>query len=227
MPGSNADHERGQGASFDLEAGRRLFSAPCTFVTAVPDVSQLPLCSLPEIAFAGRSNVGKSSLINALTNRRTLARTSNQSGCTQHVLFFQLANRLILVDLPGYGYAAKAPKAIVQQWTGLVYDYLCSRPSLRRVLLLIDGRHGIKNNDHAIMCMLDRSAVSYQLILTKADKMGPGEIPPQQVATSAEAARHAAAYPYALITSAAKHIGIPILRATLEGLSLPGRERDT
>ncbi|KAF0118996.1 MAG: GTP-binding protein [Rhodospirillaceae bacterium] len=206
--------------SGEIEAGRRLFAGPCAFLIAAAEVTQLPPFSLPEIAFAGRSNVGKSSLINALTGRRTLARTAATPGRTQQVIFFQLAQRLMLVDLPGYGYA-EAPKAVVKHWTGLVYDYLRGRPSLRRALLLIDARHGIKDNDRAVMRMLDQAAVSYQLVLTKADKLSAGEAQARQAATLLEAARHTAAHPQVLVTSAERRTGLPDLRAALERLAPP------
>ncbi|KAF0145197.1 MAG: GTP-binding protein [Rhodospirillaceae bacterium] len=210
--------ERGGG----IEAGRRLFAGPCAFITAAATVSQLPSFHLPEIAFAGRSNVGKSSLINALTGRRTLARTSVTPGRTQAVVFFRLADRLMLVDLPGYGYA-EAPKSVVRQWTGLVYDYLRGRPSLRRALLLIDSRHGIKDSDRAVMRMLDQAAMNYQLVLTKADKLVEKEAAGRRIAVQTEAACHTAAHPQVLVTSAVKHIGIQELRSCLEDLAMPAR----
>ncbi|MBF0561903.1 MAG: YihA family ribosome biogenesis GTP-binding protein [Alphaproteobacteria bacterium] len=203
-----------------MEAGRVLFVAPCAFIMAAASLTQLPDADLPEIAFAGRSNVGKSSLVNALTGRSTLARTSNTPGRTQQVIFFRLGDRLMLVDLPGYGYA-EAPKAVVRQWTGLVYDYLRGRPPLRRTLLLIDARHGLKDNDRQVMAMLDSAAVNYQLVLTKADKLKPGQVETRRTAILAELARHTAAYPEVLVTSSNSGQGIPELRAALAEIAHP------
>ena len=157
------------------EAGRRLFAAEARFVAGAPSPSALPPEGLPEIAFVGRSNVGKSSLVNALTGRRMLARISNTPGRTRQINFFDLGGRLMLVDLPGYGYA-EAPKSAVRSWTSLVRHYLQTRAALRRVCLLIDSRHGIKEVDRPLMRMLDDAGVSYQIILTKADKAGAGEL---------------------------------------------------
>ncbi len=217
LPSESGRSERGREEELSVKAGRHLFSGPCIFVTAAADTSQIPLCHLPEIAFAGRSNVGKSSLINALTGRRALARVSKKPGCTQKIFFFQVSNRLMLVDLPGYGYAA-APKSIVQQWTGLVCSYLRCRQSLRNTLLLIDSRHGIKENDRVMMRLLDKAAVSYQVILSKADKVGLQERTTQLLAVSAEVASHAAACPGVPTISAERQIGVPGLRALLERL---------
>ena len=153
----------------EVEAGRKLFARECGFVAGVADEAALPPGSLPEIAFVGRSNVGKSSLVNALTGRRMLARTSNTPGRTRQLNFFALDGRLMLVDLPGYGYAA-ASKSAIQGWTRLTQNYLRGRSSLRRVYLLIDSRHGLKPVDHDVMQMLDDAAVSYHVVLTKADK---------------------------------------------------------
>ena len=158
-----------------LEAGRLLFARECEFYNGSTKLETLPEAILPEVAFAGRSNVGKSSLVNVLTGRNTLARTSNTPGRTQQLNFFSLADRLTLVDMPGYGYA-EAPKTEIARWTRLVDTYLRGRPSLRRVLLLIDARHGVKKTDEPVMKMLDEAAVSYQLVLTKADKLKPAEL---------------------------------------------------
>jgi GTP-binding protein len=197
-----------------VEAGRRLFSREARFVAGVATSAALPSYALPEIAFAGRSNVGKSSLINALTGRRTLARISNTPGRTRQMNFFDLDARLMLVDLPGYGYA-EAPKAQVARWTTLLRSYLRSRGALRRVCLLIDSRHGIKDVDQPLMLMLDDVGVSYQIVLTKTDKLGPGELTLIAERTRAEAATHAAAHPEIHLTSALKQRGIAALRATL------------
>ena len=155
-----------------VEAGRRLFAHEARFVAGAGEPAALPPETLPEIAFAGRSNVGKSSLVNALTGRRVLARISNTPGRTRQINFFDLGGALMLVDLPGYGYA-EASKVAVKRWTGLVRRYLQTRAALRRVCLLIDARHGIKEIDRPLMDMLDRAGVSYQIVLTKTDKLGP------------------------------------------------------
>jgi GTP-binding protein len=197
-----------------VEAGRRLFSREARFVAGVTTAAALPGGALPEIAFAGRSNVGKSSLVNALTGRRTLARTSNTPGRTRQINFFDLDARLMLVDLPGYGYA-EAPKAEVTRWTTLLRSYLRSRGALRRVCLLIDSRHGIKDVDHPLMLMLDDAGVSYQIVLTKTDKLGPSELTLIGERTRAAVATRAAAHPEIHLTSALKQRGIAALRATL------------
>jgi GTP-binding protein len=174
----------------------------------------LPETAYAEIAFAGRSNVGKSSLVNALTGKRTLAKASNTPGRTQQINFFLLAASLMLVDLPGYGYA-KAPKTEVRSWTKLVKAYLTGRPNLRRVLLLIDARHGLKDTDEGIMALLDETAVSYQLILTKTDKLKKGELEKVLAATQAAAKLHPAAHPEIIATSSEKKDGIERLREEL------------
>ncbi len=207
-----------------LEEGAKLFAGRCSFLVSAARESQLPELGLPEIAFAGRSNVGKSSLVNALTGRKTLARTSNTPGRTRLVNFFDLAGRLILVDLPGYGYA-RASKSEIREWTGLTRRYLRGRASLRRVCLLIDSRHGLKDNDRDVMKALDEAAVSYQIVLTKVDKTKPGALETLRAATLKELARHAAAHPECPATSAAKGTGIPELRAALAKLAVP-RARD-
>ena len=153
------------------EAGRRLFAGPVDFLLSAPELHHLPPADRIEVCFAGRSNVGKSSLINALTGRKSMARASNTPGRTQALNFFALGDRLRLVDLPGYGYA-EAPVKLVEQWQATLRGYLAGRPTLRRVFLLIDGRHGAKTVDHEIMDLLDRSAVPFQAVLTKADKPG-------------------------------------------------------
>lgn len=197
-----------------VEVGRRLFSREARFTAGVSTAAALPGDTLPEIAFAGRSNVGKSSLINALTGRRALARTSNTPGRTRQINFFDLDTRLMLVDLPGYGYAA-APKIEVRRWTALLRRYLQTRTALRRVCLLIDSRHGIKDVDFPLMLMLDDAGVSYQIVLTKTDKVGAGELALIVERTAAELATHPAAHPEIHLTSALKQRGIAALRAML------------
>lgn len=204
-----------------LERGRVLFSLPCRFVTAAARLDQVPAGDLPEIAFAGRSNVGKSSLINALTGRNTLARTSNTPGRTQMLIFFDLGGRLTLTDLPGFGYA-EAPKSTVERWTHLVDAYLRGRAPLRRVLLLVDARRGIKSIDREVMALLDRSAVSYQVVLTKCDKLKPSPLADLLAGTAAELVRHTAGHPEVLTTSARTQDGLAELRAALGELALPG-----
>ena len=203
-----------------LEAGRLLFARECRFIAGAADGGGLPEETLPEIAFLGRSNVGKSSLVNALTGRRTLARTSNTPGRTRQINFFALDQRLMLVDLPGYGYAAAA-KSAVAAWTRLVQHYLRGRAGLRRVCLLIDSRHGIKEPDRPVMQLCDRAGLSYQVVLTKTDKLAPAARAAIAETVAAELARHAAAHPEILLTSAEKGLGIAALRATLAGFAAP------
>lgn len=179
------------------------------------DLESLPATTWPEIAFAGRSNVGKSSIVNALTGRKTLVKVSNTPGRTQQINFFLLAEALMLVDLPGYGYA-KAPKKDVARWTRLVKAYLSGRPNLRRVCLLIDSRHGIKDTDVEIMKELDKAAVNYQIILTKADKIKPAELEKVTEEAYAKIKRHPAAHPVIIQTSSEKGLGIEALREELE-----------
>ena len=197
-----------------LEAGRLLFARDCRFIAGAAAVAGLPDETLPEIAFLGRSNVGKSSLVNALTSRHTLARTSNTPGRTRQINFFALDNRLMLVDLPGYGYA-EASKSAVSAWTRLVQHYLRGRASLRRVCLLIDSRHGIKEPDRPIMQLCDASGLSFQVVLTKVDKLGAARRAAIAEAVSAELATHSAAHPEIHLTSAEKAFGIAALRATI------------
>ncbi|HCO89650.1 MAG TPA: YihA family ribosome biogenesis GTP-binding protein [Alphaproteobacteria bacterium] len=202
------------------EAGRLLFAQSCDFVMGAVDMRHLPAPDLPEIAFAGRSNVGKSSLINALTNRKTLARTSNTPGRTQEINFFNLAGRLMLADLPGYGYA-RVSRTQVERWTRLINQYLKGRPNLRRACVLIDSRHGLKDSDIAVMKMLDVAAVSYQIVLTKADKPKAAELTAQIERVRKAMRAHVAAHPEIHVTSAAKGTGIAELRAALAELALP------
>lgn len=200
-----------------LAAGRWLFAQTSDFVTSATNETNLPPMTLPEVAFAGRSNVGKSSLLNALTGRKTLARTSNTPGRTQQLNFFNLGGRLMLVDLPGYGFA-RASKSAIKQWTGLTRRYLKGRANLRRVCLLIDARHGLKDSDEEIMAELDSAAVSYQAVLTKIDKLKPAELAKVLEATEKAVARHPAAHPEVFQTSAVKGQGIDELRAALASL---------
>ena len=202
----------------EIEAGRKLFAVECTFILGAARLDQVPDSDLPEIAFAGRSNVGKSSLINALTGRKTLARTSNTPGRTQQLNFFDLSDRLMLADMPGHGFA-KAPKSQVDNWTRLVDAYLKGRPQLRRVCLLIDARHGIKPVDKKVMTMLDQAAVTYQIVLTKCDKLKKGGVEAMLRRTGSELAKHTAAFPDIAATSSEKGTGIPELRAGLATLA--------
>lgn len=216
--GAERAEDRAQDQADSLERGRVLFAGPCAFVVSAARLDQVPDAALPEVAFAGRSNVGKSSLVNALTGRRTLAKTSNTPGRTQLLNFFDLGGRLMLTDLPGYGYA-RAPKADVERWTRLVDAYLRGRAPLHRALLLIDARHGLKDVDRRVMAMLDKAAVVYQVVLTKADKVRPGEADRRLAETRTEVATHTAAYPEVLATSVKTGAGIPKLRAALAELA--------
>jgi len=198
----------------EIEAARVLFAQECRFVAASATIPQLPAETLPEVAFAGRSNVGKSSLVNALTGRKTLARTSNTPGRTQEVIFFDLGGRLMLVDLPGYGYA-KVSKAKQAIWTETLFAYLRGRPTLQRVSLLVDGRHGLKDGDAVAMDLLDKAALSYQVVLTKVDKVKPAELTAMIEETGAALARRPAAHPVILATSSETGAGVAELRAEL------------
>lgn len=197
-----------------LEAGRRLFAKECTFLLSAVSVSDFPAPELPEFAFCGRSNVGKSSLINALTGHKSLARTSNTPGRTQQINFFQLGTQCRLVDLPGYGYA-KASKSKIHSWTKLIDVYLRGRPNLRRACMLIDARHGLKKVDLDIMKVLDVAAVSYQIVLTKTDKIKPPALADLEKSIVATLRSHAAAFPTIVATSAVKGQGINELRGQL------------
>ena len=201
-----------------LEAGRRLFAQACDFIIGCARLDQVPDTDLPEIAFAGRSNVGKSSLINTLVDQKALARTSNTPGRTQQINFFDLGGRLMIADLPGYGYA-RAPKAQVQKWTLLVQSYLVGRANLRRILVLVDARHGLKDNDRSVMMVLDKAAQPYQVVLTKADKIKPRPLTDLQGRIEKEAAKHPAAHPHVMVTSSQKGLGIAELRAELKALT--------
>ena len=206
----------------DAEAARLLFAGRVAFLKSAPALEFLPAPDFPEVAFAGRSNVGKSSLLNALTGRKAIARASVTPGRTQELNFFEVGEptRLRLVDMPGYGFA-KAPPEVVRQWQRLVRDYLRGRVVLKRVLLLVDARHGIKPPDAEMMAMLDEAAVGYRLVLTKADKIKPSELEAVVEQTVAVARRHSAAFPELLATSAETRAGIDALRAAvLEDASL-------
>ena len=199
------------------EAARQLFAGPVDFVKGVVAMDGLPPADRPEVCFAGRSNVGKSSLINALTGRKSLARASNTPGRTQEINYFALGDQSYLVDLPGYGFA-KAPVAVVAKWQALLKNYLAGRPTLRRAFCLIDARHGVKPVDHEIMPLLDRSAVPFQVVLTKTDKLGPNALKPVIAQVEEELQKHPAAYPELVITSSEKGQGIATLRAIIAGL---------
>lgn len=216
------DHAQEQGGLTpeEIEAGRLLFAQECRFVAGAANEAALPPDTLPEVAFAGRSNVGKSSLVNALTGRTTLARTSHTPGRTQQLNFFDLGGRLMLVDMPGYGYA-EAPKNEVARWTRLVRDYLKGRVSLRRTLLLVDARHGLKETDRPWLQMFDEAAVSYQVVLTKSDKVKPVDLARGLEKLGRELARHVAAHPEVAVTSAHEGRGIAELRAALAALAAP------
>ena len=204
--------------AYRIETARRVFAGPIEFLLSAPKLEFLPEPKVPEIAFAGRSNVGKSSLLNALTGRAGIARTSNTPGRTQELNVFDVGEPLAfrLIDMPGYGYA-EAPKDVVREWKALVFDYLRGRAALKRVLLLIDARHGIKPVDAEIMGLLDKAAVSYQIVLTKSDKIKPTALAGTARAVGEVARTHPAAYPEVLATSAEKGDGIAELRAAVVG----------
>ncbi|WP_420557217.1 ribosome biogenesis GTP-binding protein YihA/YsxC [Roseovarius sp.] len=200
-----------------VEQGRKLFAGEVTFVKGVVAMSGLPPADRPEVCFAGRSNVGKSSLINALTGRKALARASNTPGRTQEINYFDLGGQSFLVDLPGYGYA-NAPLAKVEKWQALLKQYLSGRATLRRAFVLIDARHGIKPVDEEIMALLDSSAVTFQCVLTKADKVKPAERERMLAQVRTRLATHAAAFPEIVLTSSEKGDGIATLRAIIATL---------
>jgi GTP-binding protein len=198
------------------ERARKLFAGPIEFLKSAPELKFLPDPVVPEIAFAGRSNVGKSSLLNALTNRKTLARTSNKPGRTQELNFFNVGSpiQMRLVDMPGYGFA-EAPKDLVRRWRYLINDYLRGRAVLKRTLVLIDSRHGLKDPDREVMEMLDAAAVSYHLVLTKSDKMKPSALGSIYEGVASEATKHPAAHPSIFTTSSETGSGIAELRTAI------------
>ena len=198
----------------DREVGRLMFAGPVTFVKGVVAMSGLPPADRLEVCFAGRSNVGKSSLINALTGRKTLARASNTPGRTQEINYFALGETRYIVDLPGYGYA-EAPVAIVAKWQALLRQYLAGRQTLRRAFVLIDARHGVKAVDEEILKLLDRSAVTYQAVLTKIDKISRAELEAVIEQVKGALGKHPAAYPEILVTSSEQGEGIETLRAII------------
>lgn len=204
-----------------LEWGNWLFAQGCEFLRGAASLNDLPEFGQPEVSFAGRSNVGKSSLINALTGRNTLARTSNTPGRTQQLNFFSLGKRLVLVDMPGYGYA-KASKSAIEQWNALLQLYLKGRPTLSRVYVLIDARHGLKENDLEMMRMLDVAAVSYRLVLTKVDKVSPTPLRALQKEIEEKIKTHPAAFPEISLTSTVSKSGVAELRAEIAQFAIGG-----
>ncbi len=202
----------------EIEAARKLFAGPCDFVWGATSAENLPPQQLNEIAFVGRSNAGKSSLVNALTGRKSLARVSQTPGATRQINFFNLAGRLMLVDLPGYGFA-KRSRTEAEGWQEMIFSYLRSRSRLRRVALLIDARRGVLKSDQQVMALLDRAAVSYALVLTKADELKSAEQPGALESAAMEAAKHTAALAQVQLTSAFNGTGIPQLRSHLAALA--------
>ncbi|MBQ9235194.1 MAG: YihA family ribosome biogenesis GTP-binding protein [Alphaproteobacteria bacterium] len=198
----------------ELQAADKAIKGRAQFVLSVASLSQLPTDDLPEIAFAGRSNVGKSSIINALTAQNGLAKTSNTPGRTQQLNFFKLDGQLYLVDFPGYGFA-KAPENMVKKWQQMIFTYLQGRANLKRVFLLIDSRHGLKKVDTEIMELLDKAAVTYQIVLTKIDKISSAALAAVQDEITKVISTHAAAYTQILVTSSEKNLGLSELRAQI------------
>jgi len=219
-PDQAAEQQAALEAAAALEAGRLLFAAECRFFFAAQQLDKLPPVTGPEVAFAGRSNVGKSTLVNALTGRRALARASNTPGRTKQLNFFDLGGRLTLVDMPGYGYA-RAERRVKEDWQGLMFEFLRGRPTLLRVVLLLDARIEIKESDTVVMGLLDRAAVTYQLVLTKADAVKPEALAAKQAAVQALARKHPAAFPTVVTTSSDSGLGITELRAALATLAAP------
>jgi len=219
--GGLAEAETEEDRAALLEAGRLLFARPCRFFHAAQKLDGLPPAAGPEVAFCGRSNVGKSSLLNALTGQNALARTSRTPGRTRQLNFFDLGEgRLTLVDMPGYGYA-QASKSMKADWQGLMFDFLRGRPTLRRVLLLLDARIETKANDRMAMELLNDAAVAFQIVLTKADDTKPAQLARRREEAEALARRHTAGHPLVLATSAETGAGIPELRAEVAALALP------
>ena len=199
------------------EIARKLFAGPCDFIWGTSRIDNLPPQGLPEVAFVGRSNVGKSSLINALTGRKTVARVSQTPGRTREINFFNLGGKLMLVDLPGYGYA-KASKELAMEWQTLIFAYLSGRATLSRALLLVDSRRGLMSSDLAVMELLDRAAVSYELVLSKVDELEPGAAQRLADDIQAEARKHTAALAEMAVTSAQTKAGIDVLQSQLAAL---------
>jgi GTP-binding protein len=214
VAGESRADTMGDFSAAEIEAGRRLFAGAWDFISAAGSFDSLPPMAAPEIAFAGRSNVGKSSLINALTGRRALARTSNTPGRTQELIFFGGPGRLVLVDMPGYGYAAAA-KSKVAAWTTLIHDYLRGRATLARVYVLIDARHGLKAADDAILDTLSKAAVSHEIVLTKCDQIGEAALAERIEAVEAAMRKRPAAFPDLIATSARTGAGLENLRAAI------------
>lgn len=201
----------------EAEAARKLFAGSCDFIWGAASADDLPPQTLPEIAFVGRSNAGKSSLLNALTGRKALARVSNTPGRTRQINFFNLGGKIVLADLPGYGYA-KASKSLADEWQHLIFAYLRGRPNLRRVAVLIDARRGAMDTDHQAMKLLDQAAVSYIVVLTKLDQLKQPERVKAESDIAAEAKKHTAAYPEIFATSALKNIGLEALKVHMAAL---------
>jgi GTP-binding protein len=202
----------------EIAQAKRLFAGPCEFVAGAANIDAIPELPLPEIAFVGRSNAGKSSLINALTGRNSLARVSQSPGRTRQINFFRLGDVLTLVDLPGYSYA-QVSKALTAEWQRLIFDYLRGRPNLKRVILLIDARRGIMDVDSEAMTLLDRAAVSYLVVLTKADKLSPAERDKTRTTVGFALKGHVAAYPDVLVTSSLTADGLDQLRCHIAALA--------
>lgn len=204
----------------EMEAARKLFAGPCDFVAGAATVDIIPALKLPEIAFVGRSNAGKSSLINALTGRKALARVSNTPGRTRQINFFDLGHKVMLVDLPGYGFA-QASKAMIEEWQGLILDYLRGRANLKRVMLLIDARRGVMDTDRQAMGILDKAAVSYAAVLTKMDKVKPAERDAVVTGLTRDLTKQIAAYPQTFATSSDEKIGLDPVKAHIAALAVP------
>jgi GTP-binding protein len=204
-------------SSLELDTGRRLFAGEWDFASAASSLESLPRMTAPEIAFAGRSNVGKSSLINALTGRKALARTSNTPGRTQELIFFDGPGQLVLVDMPGYGYAAAA-KSKIAAWTTLIHDYLRGRATLARVYILVDARHGLKSADNAILDAMSKAAVSHQIVLTKSDQVSEAELSERTDTVKAAIRKRPAAFPDVIATSSHIGAGMAELRAAIARL---------